>query len=505
MKLTIENVMSEFPKVRKGNPPMPSAVEEIFDKPTFEQKLKFYGKNAVITEMLDKWLAKANEVLAQRKSDEEAEQKKGTENPKKPKAKFKVGEKVTTDNDNIVRIIKEKKLNAHNNWEYILDTTSGLWAEWQLKKVVSKKQKKVFTGEYVEALSEETKYIRRYIRLNGKSVASAKEDARRILASLQKAIVEKRIRKTSSYAKEIMNIQKSLISIISERSSKTIEIEHIDEYKRIIESTAVMENAKIIKKYLTFEGKSPKKKDVENLIARIDKTKDDEYKEEIETIKTSLQSYIDGSTATVNANEQTLRGLYGIVGSEMPQPKIESGIALNSTEFMGKHFTPMNFSGEWRELIGNPTEPFKMMIYGKAGSGKSTLALRFAKYLACNLKKKVLFVAKEEGFSYTLQEKLNRLHASDSNLFVVDELPKTITKYDFIFIDSVNSAGLEPERLRKIGDGKSFVYIFQTTKDGKFRGENTYGHDVDAIIRVDNKKAQSEKNRFGGNGIISVM
>jgi len=34
---------------------------------------------------------------------------------------------------------------------------------------------------------------------------------------------------------------------------------------------------------------------------------------------------------------------------------------------------------------------------------------------------------------------------------------------------------------------KSFVFVFQTTKDGKFRGANTFQHDVDSVVAVPEK------------------
>src|SRR5207244_2837416 len=49
----------------------------------------------------------------------------------------------------------------------------------------------------VERIPEELRFIKRYINLNGK--IKTKDDILRFINSLQKAILEKRIRKTSSY------------------------------------------------------------------------------------------------------------------------------------------------------------------------------------------------------------------------------------------------------------------------------------------------------------------
>ena len=51
---------------------------------------------------------------------------------------------------------------------------------------------------------------------------------------------------------------------------------------------------------------------------------------------------------------------------------------------------------------------------------------------------------------------------------------------------------------------KSYVYIFQSTKDGNFRGSQEFEHDVDTSILVENMIAVARKNRFGGKESVSV-
>ena len=147
------------------------------------------------------------------------------------------------------------------------------------------------------------------------------------------------------------------------------------------------------------------------------------------------------------------------------------------------------------------------MIYGKPGSGKSTLALQYAGHLAEVHNQRILYVAAEEGLSYTMKEKLARLGIKSRNLTIVDSLPsnKELHKYDTIFIDSVNNAGLMPEDLRRLPKDKSYVYVMQTTKTGLFRGSQEFLHDVDTSIKVDSMQAYTEKNRFGAMGGCSVL
>lgn len=373
--------------------------------------------------------------------------------------------------------------------------------EPKAKEPKAKKEKKEFSGEYVESMPIEVAIIKRYCGLNGKQTSSAKETARKILAALQKAIIEKKIRKTSSYADIIMKIQKNLISILDAKGSVTIDIENIDTLKEICKDYKVMPNVQLIKSYIAIQGKERVKDKAKSLLAKVEKSSDTHYQHEFDIIKKSLEDYINDKTDTPEISAQALAGLYGLAGIETTYT---SGKAVGSQQFLGSVFSPLNFSGKWLKLIGQPSEPFKLMIYGKAGSGKSTLALQFAKYIASSQNKKVLYVAHEEGFSYTLQEKMRRLNLADKNLSIIDTLPNNFNGYDYVFIDSINSLGLEAEDLRKMNKDKSYVYIFQSTKDGNFRGSQEFEHDVDTSILVENMIAVARKNRFGGKESVSV-
>ncbi len=181
-----------------------------------------------------------------------------------------------------------------------------------------------------------------------------------------------------------------------------------------------------------------------------------------------------------------------------------SGI-MSAPELNRAKFTTLHFTGKWRRLIGLPTTPFKVMFYGLPGSGKSSFSLQFANYLAKSLKMSVLYVASEEGLTATMADKLKRFGVDSPNVFLTDKLPEDLSLYDVVFIDSVNHAGLEPEDLRELDASKSYVYVFQSTKDGKFRGSNDFLHDVDVCVKVDKMIAVPEKNRFGGRGAARVI
>lgn len=75
--------------------------------------------------------------------------------------------------------------------------------------------------EFVKKMPEEIKFIRRCLSLNGKK--KAKEDLLRFINALHRAIVEKRIRKSSPYAKQINYIQEKLVKKYNEKWEKKLE------------------------------------------------------------------------------------------------------------------------------------------------------------------------------------------------------------------------------------------------------------------------------------------
>lgn len=357
-----------------------------------------------------------------------------------------------------------------------------------------------FKGKYVDQLSEEVKIIARFITLQGKTMDEGKrsKNAPRIqLKALQTAIREKRIRKTSQYAKEIMEIQYALIRMVNGSLSGTfkdadiINITDYDHYKEIAESEKVSEITTFAKAFIRIQETAGKEKEAKSLLTKIEKSK--ESGEEIENMKRSLKQYIDGKSDKLKASEKTLRGLYGIAGDDSQNTGVMNSLAIEN-----KHFEVLDFKGKWEGFFGRPELHFKFMFYGRPGNGKSTLALQLAGYLSNELGKRVLYVAKEEGFGYTLQEKIIRLGVSNPNLFLADNVPADLSAYDVVFLDSVNTLGLEPEDLGALPQDKAYVYVFQSTKDGKYMGKQEYAHNADAVVKIEQMTATKDKNRFGG-------
>jgi hypothetical protein len=376
-----------------------------------------------------------------------------------------------------------------------------------------------YKTDNVEHLDTDVQFIKRYAAMHGKVKSQAQ--ILTLIHSLQKAILERRIRKTSTYAKEIETMQQQLISCyeqMGEMAEIKIDAKNLKRYLEIAHSQAGMLSISLLKAYVSLNGKRDVKDKAERLFNRIKKaveqgkiTKSDKYATKLDDAFQTLKTYIDGDSKILNINKAQLNGLMGIVGGELfPKNKGVSGMddnsmIVNSGELLKMDFQTIGLQGKYRELIGDPSVGFFAMVFGLPKSGKSTMCLDFANHLAAN-HGKVLYCAIEEGFGYTLKEKIERLKANHPNLYVTDRVPEHLDQFQFVFIDSVSKAGLEVsdmDEMRKMNPNTSFIFIYHTTKEGKFRGVNAHAHEVDVIIEVEKGKATST-GRFNAGGSVGI-
>ncbi|MCF8451794.1 MAG: DNA repair protein RadA [Pedobacter sp.] len=386
-------------------------------------------------------------------------------------------------------------------------------------KVVSEHQPTM-----VERMPDEIRFIRRFVNLDGKS--KTKEEVLTFLNSLQKSILEKKIRKTSPYAEQIRFIQDSLIETYNEMGAKIafqLKPETLEALSKIAHDEKVMPSVRFIKRYINLNGKTGMKEKAKLLLGQINRAyekgivKDsDPYIIEMHEIKKNLETFISDKTVKVlKIEKNSLNGLEGILGGCScnnlngfdDDLQGDKPVIMNSMEFANMRFKTLGLGGKWLDLIGDPSTNFSIMVFGKPKMGKSYLCIDFAGYLARN-HGKVLYVAKEEGLDKTLQDKLNDKEVKHQNLYVASALPDSLSYYDFIFLDSVNKLGLQPEelnRLKEMYPHKAFIYIFQTTKDGRFRGANTFQHDVDSVIEVPERGKAVQFGRFNQGGEIDIF
>ena len=222
--------------------------------------------------------------------------------------------------------------------------------------------------------------------------------------------------------------------------------------------------------------------------------------------------YILGSNATKTQQdkENTIREIIEYqqqkndVDGEYTQVESEENGIMSSNELVNYQYNKYPFEGKWANFVGQPSINFHAMIYGRPKQGKSILAVQFAQYLSENFGR-VLYVASEEGFSVTLQNKVSEFAHNNPNLDFAnyrdfEQIRNALIKrkYKFVFIDSVNFIKITPEDVEDIKHDNrktAFITIQQATKNGNFRGSQEFAHNFDIIIRVESGMA-IQQGRF---------
>lgn len=377
----------------------------------------------------------------------------------------------------------------------------------------------------VESISLELKFIRRFVNLYDK--LKIRNQIRLFINALQKAIRERKITKGSKYAKEIIDIQDRLIKFHSSyKNDSQKKVIDIPEKTRshllsLLGRQTEMPSVKFIKSYINLQGKlipNQKAKNLHNRIANaLNKNKistRDKYKPEIDKILSNLKTFVNKNPTEgiLTIESRALNGLQGIVSGCGSCKKIQTelgrvpdNVVVNSLDVLNMKFDKLGLKGKWLNFIGNPSKHFNVMIFGRPKYGKSILAVDFAGYLARN-HGKVLYVAKEEGIDVELQEKL--MSVAHPNLDVVATFPEILDEWDFIFLDSVNKLRLSPQEMEDIREhypNKSFISIFQTRKDGLFRGSQEFLHDMDVSIEVYEKGKARQNGRYNQGGELEFF
>lgn len=389
-------------------------------------------------------------------------------------------------------------------------------AKRQPKRLPPKPEPNINRATKVELVDLELTFIRRYVNMHGKQ--KTKNQIRLFLNSLQKAIIERRIRKTSKYAKQIVKIQNDLIQLFGQLKNDSrlinLDAKRLEEYAKLIGQQIERESIKLIKSYVNLQGRHVENNRAKNLLIRIKRAltngkiaSSDKYISQIKNIRLQLISFVEKnkSGGFLIIENKELNGLNGIVGCA-PSTDLKNTI-MRSTDFLKMKFDKLNFQGKWRNFIGNPSPGFTTMIFGMPKTGKSYLMIEYAGYLVRN-HGSVLYVAIEEELDDTLQEKLRDTEVKHPDLYVSDYLPEDLSPYDFVFLDSVTKLDLTPQdlaQLEKRYPNTSFTYVFQATKHGAFRGSNKFQHNVDVVIEVPKKGIATQYGRFNQGSEMKIF
>ena len=211
----------------------------------------------------------------------------------------------------------------------------------------------------------------------------------------------------------------------------------------------------------------------------------------------------------------------GIKGKN--NPAVVTPLILQSGNDVKSNSTPCSFSVDMMEFLGKISYPFKMLVWGLPGEGKSTFCMKLADEIAREYS--ALYIMAEESLnSDSLQDKKRRVLHNDRlrKVAFVNRLPvleqewkgllleekdKSKVNYSTLFYDSVTKMDITPfyidqaaglYKMNYFKELLSHVFVTHAHKDGTmYRGDGSWAHEVDVVIRCKQGIAYIEKNRFG--------
>ena len=274
----------------------------------FNTMVAHYETNSKIKEVLDTYIDKLNKALFC--ENDKSQEKNST---KKANKKASSEKKTTTKKSSKTKSSKKEKDSDQK----------------EKSKTSTRNKKEKPNANKIEKVHDEIKFIKRFLLLNGKD--KTKKQILLFINALQRAISERRIRKTSKYASEITTIQEQLVDLYNRMNQiARIEIDEksLETYYAIAYSEAVMPETSIIKQYIGLNGKADVKEKAKRLLVRITKyivkdkiTENSKYFSKIKSIKKSLESYIEGKTNKIKIHEAELNGLQGIANCNTQKKK----------------------------------------------------------------------------------------------------------------------------------------------------------------------------------------
>ena len=410
---------------------------------------------------------------------------------------------------------------------------------------------------------EAIRHLEAFVRLAKKAT---QEKLVAALKSLQLAITTRKIHKTDAAADSILYVQKSYLDVLNNgKAPYQLSVPENKLNKIIMEAggEVVFKSVQAAKYLWRFIGKTITQKQVKNIAAYVNKLKieqDEPYADLVKEVLSDLTAIGLKNAKKSNDNdtfvfdikpEVALSGLNGLMGlsglgcgcettglsgmadafSRPPArfnappptptpppvlpvvPPVRTAMPakipdlLSSSDLMNFNYATYQFDGVFKRLIGNPQTNFVLQIWGMPGQGKSTFAMQLSRYLA-RVHGPVLFVSSEEYPSYTLMEKIKRVGGAVAGWDFAKDLSKLTATHKFLVIDSVNHLGWTLDQLKHLKNKRpdlGIILIMQATKGGQFRGGQDWGHEVDAVIKVENGKAFTEKNRFQALSQIAIF
>ncbi len=389
-----------------------------------------------------------------------------------------------------------------------------------------------------ERIAEDIKFIKRFISLHQK--IKTKAQILNFINALQRAILEKRIRKTCTYAQEIMQIQRQLLmahKTMKDNQQVIIGKTTLQKFAEIVGTARIRTSTQYLKRFVSIQGKNITKDKAAHLSAIIQTAiekgtipSSDPYYQSTLQITKSLNEFVKIAKAgeTLQIHYQALNGLESSIGCnwkcDCDKESKAKNAALNGLEnanAIPKAMTPEQVRNQkfdvvpigqkWRNLLGDICFPTSFFIAGLGGGGKSSFALLFSQHLN-QIGYNILYIAGEQYNTPPFTKLLNELDIKgNSNFQIVGELGALkLSDFDLIVFDTKDSLEMDVAKfleLKQEFQNQSFMIISHSNKDGDYRGDGRWRNVVDVMINSENGRIFTgvDKNRWGGRGEMLIF
>lgn len=408
---------------------------------------------------------------------------------------------------------------------------------------------------YHDHFTDEEKVIKRFVAMDGK--VKTEKQVKLLLDTVNKLVVERKIRKISHNAEVIKMVQKKLTTAIRHmRAEKEDQLQlnfaddTLAKLKKFTKQSKVYSTVQLLKRFIPMQGTTPDKEKARKLMDDITRAmtsgavqKSDTYYGDLQEAVMDLNSVITGANKLISFDSPTLSGL-GCSGMEdagcgcskdavtalagvaaakkKAQPKADPERKVKLPGSLAGIFTQIDqpgvdtkkntfrLQGDIGKLLGNiERKEYAIALRGDKGAGKTSFLYQLMDAFAeqgFNVASFTLEIDKQSDLVQRMTQKFikpknrSRIQAASIAPDGITTIREAAKYFDVVAIDSfskLNANQMEFDKLRKDFPDTFFLVIFQSTTAGTARGGAAAEYDAGVVIQVDEPGvALCEKNRY---------
>ncbi|WP_162054515.1 hypothetical protein [Pontibacter pamirensis] len=408
---------------------------------------------------------------------------------------------------------------------------------------------------YHDHFTDEEKVIKRFVAMDGK--VKTEKQVKLLLDTVNKLVVERKIRKISHNAEVIKMVQKKLTTAIRHmRAEKEdqLQLSFADDtlsmLKKFTKQSKVYSTVQLLKRFIPMQGTTPDKEKAKKLMDDITRAmtngavqKSDTYYGDLQEAVMDLNAVITGANKFISFDSPTLSGL-GCPGTEDAEcgcnkdavtalagvaaakkkvlPKVAPERKVKLPGSLAGIFTQIDqpgvdtkkntfrLQGDIGKLLGNiERKEYAIALRGDKGAGKTSFLYQLMDAFAeqgFNVASFTLEIDKQSDLVQRMTQKFikpknrSRIQAASIAPDGITTIREAAKYFDVVAIDSfskLNANQMEFDKLRKDFPNTFFLVIFQSTTAGTARGGAAAEYDAGVVIQVDEPGvALCEKNRY---------